>query len=374
VLSEGGGVVALEERPGHFTSSFRMNCECGGVSTISGSEYHTSVDAMMPCGHCGAAIHFGRAVAALRDPNDAALDNANISRLAWYHTSTSPDWPSPAYEADLLKQWEEVRRQHAGASWGMGSPAASKALHVGTYQAAVVNMLRRMHDQNDAGSQFYLYRVALDLEPHQVNDGYRDENHAPAALLTTAQLEAERLSAVRYLNVYEDMGSLSLAVLPSTITSVQRLALPVTDLVPAHDRYLEDLIVQVEQRMDRVSAEMPDTCGISPIQLRMMAFMPARDPQGIGALVERLEGVRRGQHSILEDALAQRYLVGVCPVIADKFNSAIHAWRTTKGPTARETADFYAANAVALTRPDVVMRLAARQEPKPGPAGRLRQR
>lgn len=36
-----------------------------------------------------------------------------------------------------------------------------KALHVGTYEAAIHNMLRRIADQADRGKQFYLYRVHL---------------------------------------------------------------------------------------------------------------------------------------------------------------------------------------------------------------------
>jgi hypothetical protein len=83
-----------------------------------------------------------------------------------------------------------------------------------------------MRDQDDAGSQFYLYRVGLVVAPRRVNDGYRDENHEPAAQLTVAQLVAEGLSAVRYLNVVEDMGSLSLAVPPESdpVASADRIA------------------------------------------------------------------------------------------------------------------------------------------------------
>jgi hypothetical protein len=36
----------------------------------------------------------------------------------------------------------------------------SQALHLGTYEATVESMLRRMCDQDDGGPQFYLYRVA----------------------------------------------------------------------------------------------------------------------------------------------------------------------------------------------------------------------
>lgn len=45
------------------------------------------------------------------------------------------------------------------AAWAERQRA--KALHVGTYEAAVHNMLRRIHDQADHGAQFYLYRVHL---------------------------------------------------------------------------------------------------------------------------------------------------------------------------------------------------------------------
>jgi|SRR6266568_233725 len=92
----------LEERPGGFNYGYRMNCECGRTSFISGPDYHarSTVDALMPCDHCCRMIHFGPAVAALRDPDDVALDSTRINRLAWYHTSTSPDWPSAAYAAE----------------------------------------------------------------------------------------------------------------------------------------------------------------------------------------------------------------------------------------------------------------------------------
>ncbi|GIF15678.1 hypothetical protein Ate01nite_57100 [Actinoplanes teichomyceticus] len=320
---------------------------------------------MMPCEHCDNAIHFGPGVAALRDVDDLALDNARISRLAWYHTSTSPDWPSPAYEAEQLKWFEEFRRQHPGMSSGMGGPPATKALHVGTYQAAIVNMLRRMRNQGDAASQFYLYRVGLAVDPGRVNDGYRDENHEPAAQLTVAQLLAEELSAIRYLNVFEDMGSLSLALLPESIRSLQRIALPIVGFVPDHGPSLDELIDRVDRRVAQSTAEMPNTSGISPGRLRLMALAPERDPSGIGARVQRIEEAIGEQESALEDALAERYLDGVCPVVADKFRAAVGAWRSKGTPTRREFTDFYAASAYALTRPDAVMRLVAGQEAKP---------
>src|SRR2546421_11205427 len=92
----------LEDRSVDFDYGYRMHCECGSTSYITAANYHagSTAHARMPCDHCDLMIHFGPAVAALRDPDDVALDNAHVHRLAWYHTGTSPDWPSPTYAAE----------------------------------------------------------------------------------------------------------------------------------------------------------------------------------------------------------------------------------------------------------------------------------
>ncbi len=64
----------------------------------------------------------------------------------------------------------------------------SKALHVGTYEAAIENMLRRMNDELDSHAQFYLYRVELDLDPRKINPAFRDENHEIASDISTLEL------------------------------------------------------------------------------------------------------------------------------------------------------------------------------------------
>ena len=75
----------------------------------------------------------------------------------------------------------------------------TKALH--TYESAIENMLRRMYDQNDANSDFYLHRVALRLPDTAIPDGYRHESHEDASDLTLDDLG--EFLAVRYLNVRE---------------------------------------------------------------------------------------------------------------------------------------------------------------------------
>ncbi len=61
-----------------------------------------------------------------------------------------------------------------------------EALHVGTYEAAIENVLRRIRDHRDDLTAFYLHRVAIRVGLNSVNDGYRDENvirpHRPATV------------------------------------------------------------------------------------------------------------------------------------------------------------------------------------------------
>lgn len=45
----------------------------------------------------------------------------------------------------------------------------TRELHVGTYETAIENMLRRMHDEAEAQSVFYLHRVALRVGADQIS-------------------------------------------------------------------------------------------------------------------------------------------------------------------------------------------------------------
>jgi hypothetical protein len=138
----------LSERSDGFAHRYLMRCSCGGVSPISAENYYAEMtrQAHMPCRHCHGTIHFGPAVAALRDPSDPALDNEKINRLAWYHTSKTAVWPSATYANDHRAALEEMARRFRLHPEHAVEPHLDKALHVGTYEAAIENMLRRMHD------------------------------------------------------------------------------------------------------------------------------------------------------------------------------------------------------------------------------------
>lgn len=158
-----GTVRDLVERPVTFNYAYSMSCpHCRDTTTVTAAEYYSERnEAHVPCRDCGGDIHFGPAVMALRDPGDSALEDEWVWRVAWYHTSTDPGWPPhvhplPAAAADLLARTlsaEDARRAR--------HTYENQALHLGTYEAAIESVLRRMCDQDDGGAQFYLYRVAL---------------------------------------------------------------------------------------------------------------------------------------------------------------------------------------------------------------------
>ncbi|WP_369393044.1 hypothetical protein AB5J72_39835 [Streptomyces sp. CG1] len=104
----------------------------------------------------------------------------------------------------------------------------AKALYVGTYEAAVHNMLRRIRDQADQRSQFYLYRVCL--KPSVVvREGWLVD---PGNFIGDVGLDEvcpPGVDVARYLNYHVDPGGLSLALGRDAIASVQRIAVPLPD-------------------------------------------------------------------------------------------------------------------------------------------------
>lgn len=156
----------------------------------------------MHCEHCEASIHFGPLVAGVRDQGDPALDDRTLNKLSWYHTSPYEDWPSPDYERDV-----QVAFSTSPARTLMGDPERylrnqlDKALPLGTYEAAIENMYRRMSDQRLAHSAFYLHRARINIATDRVNRGFHDENEQPAADISITELTDLDLDAVRYLNV-----------------------------------------------------------------------------------------------------------------------------------------------------------------------------
>ena len=278
-------VAELLERHDGFAYHYRMMCDCGRSSVLTAADYFAEVNqAHMQCEHCGQTIHFGRAVIALRDEQDPALDNQSVSQFTWYHTSTSEDWPSATHADRVAAQFQGLAERLGDRLQGFIERESTKALHVGTYEAAVENMLRRMHDQADARSQFYLHRVTLDVDPSRINQGYRNENEQAAAQFGVADLDAAEVDAVRYLNVHEAAGTLSLAVHPRVVRTAQTVALPVQELAEPLPPALETRIAGWESRRVALVDEAIAWSHIDPRHLNLIQTRaPARSGWHSGA-------------------------------------------------------------------------------------------
>lgn len=181
------------------------------------------------CPGCGLTCEHEASPRVTVGPDDPVLDDARVATFFWYHTSTQPGWPTRDFDpaAELTP---ETRLRMGGdervAAWAVRQRA--KALHVGSYEAAVHNMLRRMRDQADNGSQFYLFRVHL--KPSVVvREGWLIDPSDFVGDVALDEVCPPGVDVVRYLNYNEDPGGLSLALGRGAIAGVQQVAVPLPD-------------------------------------------------------------------------------------------------------------------------------------------------
>lgn len=158
---------------------------------------------------------------------DLSYDDSKVLETFWYHTSTHANWPDRSFDpavtiTETTKQ--RLRRTRADGS-GLERWIArqrTKALHLGTYEAAIENMLRRMANQAGANQQFYLYRVRLQHDA-TVEPGVQPERANISGDVQLTDLSADVLG---YVNTHEDPSSISLAVRIEAILAVQRMHIP----------------------------------------------------------------------------------------------------------------------------------------------------
>lgn len=163
------------------------------------------------------------------DPGDQAHYDHAVRAAYWYHSSTHVTWPDHDFDPATCLT-EEIRRRMEAAT-GPGAVQRwterqkAKALHVGSYEAAIENMFRRMHDEASSLDQFYLYRVQLDPSC-SIHPGIEQE---PTNWLGDAYLAdvcSPETTVFRYVNVHEDPSGVSLAIEPAAVLAVQRISIP----------------------------------------------------------------------------------------------------------------------------------------------------
>jgi hypothetical protein len=342
----------LIERPVSFDYGYKMTCaNCGGITALTSADYHRERNgAHVKCVNCESDIHFGPAVMAPRNADDPVLDDQIARTVAWYHTSTDPNWPDsghpmPPSAVELLARVmpdDEVHRTR--------DHYESQALHLGTYEAAIESMLRRMRDQDDGDAQFCLYRIVLCRDNMTIEPGWRDENSAGAANITLADLGDS--DAIRYLNVHESPGSISLAIRRESIAAVQRVPLPVRALKVSASRSLVSEVSRIRFRIGQIeAARTAELDSLERIQRRTAARR--------GVPFER--SPTPAQHELLEHIsklIEDEYLEGVSAPVRAKFADALRAWRRAQDAAVDDVSYIgqFALMATALTLPGDILR------------------
>lgn len=345
-MGHDGLVRDLVERPVDFSYGYNMTCErCEGVSPLTADTYYREAHhARMKCEHCSGEIWYGPNVMALRDADDPVLDDDTAFSVAWYHTSFIADWPPdgrpmtateadftarmvPAAEADAVREWHE-----------------NQALHLGTYEAAIESMLRKMRDQ-DAGDQFWLYRVALRRDGTTIKPGYLNETVDEISQVTQDQLG--KWGAIRYLNTRESPGSISLAARPRSLAAVQGIELPVLALSAGTSALLARLVARIRDRISQIEAardEEPD-----PTDRRMRRLTALRG----GPLSRGPTPEQQDLEKSISDLIADEYLSGISLLVREKFSGAMLAWSQAQEtePDDPSFIERFSAMATALTRP-----------------------
>lgn len=291
------------DRPVDFYRARRMgHDQCGYTGIIDLEWYERYREGAHGCPGCGAEGEMDDSLQFMADLADPVLDDSLATAVTWFHTSTRPDWPAPVDFSTVLT--DETRRmmgEESAARWVAGQ--SSKALHVGTYESAVHNMLRRMSDQSDKGKQFYLYGVRLRsdvvIQPGSTIDPSRKFGD-----VWIDEIAAPEIDFVRYVNVYEDPGGISAAIRPSAIAATQQLPIP---LAPGND---DPWIVDTSARLRLASAELPPL----PAELSRFPYLHRDSP-------------RAKEASEVTDALA----AGLPASMEHQFRSAVR-WEVEDDP------------------------------------------
>lgn len=162
--------------------------------------------------------------------DDPSNDDSKVRDTYWYHTSVHANWPDRAFDPTArLTDGTKQRFQRIGSDgralerWAEGQ--MTKALHLGTYEAAIENMLRRMRDQDSADDQFYLYRVCLSPNA-AVEPGVHKEPTNWVGDVQMVEVCVPGVNTFRYVNTHEDPSSISLAVTLHAIQAVQGIPIP----------------------------------------------------------------------------------------------------------------------------------------------------
>jgi hypothetical protein len=207
-----------------------------------------------------------------------------------------------------------------------------------------------MRDQDDGGAQFYRYRVALRRHGVIIEPGWRDENLEEVAQITQSALgEAD---AFRYLNVHESRGSISLAVRPGAIGSVQCVSLPVRVVEATTASSVLREVADIRAQVDRIEAT------------RSADLDPLEQTSAEGSSRRGVPSVRlpTPERYALFDRICRlitdEYLPGVSLPVRAAFADALRAWPSAQEVTVDDAAYIsrFASMARTFTHTEEILR------------------
>lgn len=340
--------LMIPDVPAHHPAGFDIDfgywfqCECGDRVEVPAIEYDLQCKGEKPYPECscGRAVDISEAHPALRDLNDIDVLDEQVDQHLWYHTSPYQDWPSTAtYLADFAAQLKRSTLpsfEHEK----MLTAKASLALHLGTYAAAIENMLRRMHDQPSPGREYWLHQVQVRIRPGDLVPDIHGELAGFFGDVPRQSLYDLGGRVVRYVNVHEAPGSISLAIDPQVIVRVRTIPLSSTTAALAAteagrravDRGAGDLAAAQQLR--------PDTSGLPPDQVfestldiciaemdgsRVISDEARQFTERFAAQFTKYHDREREIWSTLRTALTDIYLPGVTPQLRERVFSVVPA-------------------------------------------------
>lgn len=300
-----------------FDYDFTFTCPNDHRVVVPAEQYElqTCGKADLPLCECGAEVDVRELSPTLRNVNDPALLDDSVEHLIWYHTSTYRDWPDReahranvrAEVARLVAPNHERRRR---LDLGM-----SLALHVGSYESAIDNMMRRIDEQDPKGTaapQYFLHRVLLRLGPGDLLPGTGDELADWFGEVPLGELHKRGARAVRYINVNEAHGSISLAIDPVVVASAATIALPVESVAPETRAAAEATVAAAAKLavLDRARPVAEATEAPSKLQYFRSAVR-GRNPE------------RQAVWNDFEAVLSAEYLPTINPQIRDRFEGVL---------------------------------------------------
>lgn len=175
---------AWEISPEGFTGA---NCKCGAYLTRKQTEQLCWQS--IQCNVCQERINnFSELNApSISHESRAFLNDDEVRKASWFHITTDPEWASSVSKNDNLP-----------------------VVHVGTKNAAE-DRLTMIQDDLSYDAKVYMYEVKLNHGTELIPEVFGDGNDFQPKFANERPLE-EQQKAIRYVNSWEDAGSISLLI------------------------------------------------------------------------------------------------------------------------------------------------------------------